>query len=255
MNPRKSNVLLGVPIGQRSLELATERALVAIEEKSPPVVFACAMSHSLNVAQSDAEFFAALCEADVVVADGVGVTLMARLAGIDVGTRIAGEEYFLSLMNALEMRGKGRVFFFGSSYKVLKLISERFVRQFPSLELCGVLSPPFRPWSDEENLEMIKMINNAHPDVLWVGMTAPKQEKWVYRSYQLLNVPFIGSIGAVFEYFAGTNQSPPRWIRSMGLETPYRLAMEPRRLWRRAIVSNTQFILRVLQQHVFRRGR
>lgn len=252
MKSQASNVLLGIPIGQPSLAAATESALAAIERKSPPVVFACAMSHSLNVAQTDAEFAEALRQADMVVADGVGVTLMSRLARVDVGARIAGEEFFFSLMNALENRGKGRVFFFGATDKTLGLISERFQREFPSLELCGVLSPPFRPWSDEENQKMINKINSAKPDVLWVGMGAPKQEKWVYRSRKALNAPLIGSIGAVFDYFAGTNPPPPSWVRRWGLETPYRLMREPRRLWRRALISNLMFVIRVLQKHVLR---
>ena len=136
MKDQVSNILLGIPIGQPSLKAATDRALAAIERASPPIVFACAMSHSLNVAQTDAEFAEALRQADMVVADGVGVTLMGRLAGVDVGVRIAGEEFFFSLMNALEKQGKGRIFFFGSSNKVIELISERFQQEFPSLELC-----------------------------------------------------------------------------------------------------------------------
>ncbi len=255
MKSQEKNVLLGIPIGQQSVEVATERALAAINRKSNPVVFACAMSHSLNVAHSDLEFANALREADIVVADGVGVTLMGRLAGVDVGTRIAGEEFFFSLMNALEKSGKGRVFFFGATNKALDLISERFQREFPSLELCGVLSPPFRPWSVEENREMVENINSTSPDVLWVGMGAPKQEKWVYQNYNSLNAPLIGSIGAVFDYFAGTNPPPPRWVRRYGLETPYRLMREPRRLWRRAIISNMMFVLRVLQEHILGFGR
>ena len=254
MKDRVSNILLGIPIGQPSLKAATDRALAAIERTSPSIVFACAMSHSLNVAQTDAEFAEALRQADMVVADGVGVTVMGRLAGVDVGARIAGEEFFFSLMNALEKRGKGRIFFFGSSNKVIELISERFQQEFPSLELCGVVSPPFRPWSEEENHKMIGKINRANPDVLWVGMGAPKQEKWVYQNRKALNVPVIGSIGAVFDYFAGTNPPPPPWVRKWGLETPYRLMREPRRLWRRALISNLMFVIRVLQQHILRVG-
>ena len=255
MKAEATNVLLGIPIGQKSLETATQLALAPIERNSPPIVFACAMAHSLNVAQTDNEFAEALRQADIVVADGVGVSLMARLAGVDVGIRIAGEEFFYSLMNALEKRGNGRVFFFGATNNVLNLITSRFQREFPSLELCGVLSPPFMPWSEAENQKMLDVIINAKPDVLWVGMGAPKQEKWVYRNRNALNVPLIGSIGAVFDYFAGTNPPPPPLVRRWGLETPYRLMREPKRLWRRALISNFMFVIRVIQKHILRVGR
>ena len=101
---------------------------------------------------------------------------------------------------------------------------------------------------------MVSRINDANPDVLWVGMGAPKQEKWVYRNRNALQAPLIGSIGAVFDYFAGTNPPPPRWVRRCGLETPYRLMREPRRLWRRALISNLMFVIRVIQRHILRAG-
>lgn len=254
MNREMNNVLLNIPIGCPSIEAAVDKSMAAIEGKASPMVFAFAMAHSLNVAQTDKDFAQALHAADIVVADGVGVSVLGRLAGVDVGVRIPGEVYFLSLMNALEKRGKGRIFFFGSSENVLELIGERLKSEFPSLELCGVLSPPYRPWSDLENLEMIEQINAVSPDVLWVGMGAPKQEKWVHKSHDMLDVPVIGSIGAVFDYFAGTIPAPPSWVRRMGLETPYRLIKEPRRLWRRVFLSNAMFVLRVFRQHILRIG-
>lgn len=244
--------ILGIEIGQSSLEMATNEALNAIDQKRRPIVFACANSHSLAVAQKDQEFFNALSNADQVVADGVGVTVIARIARIDVGARIVGEAYFLSLMKAMEKRGSGRVYFFGSTDKVLKLISKRFHNDFPSLELCGLYSPPFREWSENENQEMITKINLAKPDVLWIGMTAPKQEKWVHKNRHLLNTPVIGSIGAAFDFFAGTVPSPPNWVRSMGVETIYRLFMEPKRLWKRVFISDMKFLILATWKHIFR---
>lgn len=243
-------VFLGVTIGREPLQALTAAALAAIEGVRPQIVFACANSHSLAVTQTDPEFFAALNNAEQVVADGVGLTLMAKLAGMDVGPRIAGEQYFFSVMQALRGRGHGRVFFFGSSEQVLQRIEARFAREFPSLELCGVLSPPFRPWSEAENNSMIERINTAKPDVLWVGMTAPRQEKWVYRNRSRLNVRVIGSIGAVFDFFAETVASPPEWVRRYGLETVYRFLKEPKRLWYRVFISNGKFVLLALRKHV-----
>jgi len=256
MNNENANILLGIPIGPLSLESAITDALEAIDRKKQPVVFACANTHSVVVAQSDPVFFNALNDADQVVADGVGVKIMGRFARIDIGPRIVGEEYFTSLMQALEQRKHGRIFFFGSSDDVLRKIAGKIETTYPSLTLCGVLSPPFRSWSVDENAEMIKTINNAKPDVLWVGMTAPKQEKWVFDNRHELDVPVIGSIGAVFDFFAGVIPSPPPWVRKAGLEAFYRLFRNsnPRRFWLRGL-SIPKLVFMVLREHILTRPR
>lgn len=185
----------------------------------------------------------------MVVADGIGVTVMARLVGVPIGPRITGTDYFHAVLGALQQRGGGRVFFFGSSQQVLDLIVKRFVADFPSLTLCGTLSPPFGEWSDEENRRMVQVINEAKPDVLWVGMTAPKQEKWVEFNRRELNAPMIGSIGAVFDFYAGTYSRAPQWMCRMGLEWAYRFLLEPRRMWRRNFLSAPRFVWLVLRYH------
>ena len=249
-------VLLGIPIGQPSLEVAVNDALAAIDRKRPPIVFACANTHSVVIAQKDPVFLNALNDADQVVADGVGVKIVGRLARIDVGPRIIGEEYFSSLMRSLELRGSGRIFFFGSSDFVLRKIAERVKQVYPSLTLCGMLSPPFRVWPEEENSGMVKTIADSRPDVLWVGMTAPKQENWVFNNRHLLDVPVIGSIGAVFDYFAGTVPSPPRWVRKAGLEFLYRAFRNtsPWTFWLRGL-SFPKLVFLVLRKHTLRRRR
>ena len=108
------------------------------------------------VAQSDPSFQFALTQANLVVADGVGVSFMARLVGVQIGPRITGTDYFQAVLKALQERGGGRVFFFGSSQRVLDLIAKRFAADFPALTLCGMYSPPFGFWSEEENLRMVQ---------------------------------------------------------------------------------------------------
>jgi N-acetylglucosaminyldiphosphoundecaprenol N-acetyl-beta-D-mannosaminyltransferase len=251
MSQRDAGILLGVAIDRKSLGAATIDALAAIDRKREPVVFACANPHSLVEAQHDRVFKSALNSANFVVADGVGVTMMAKYARVDVGPRIAGHNYFAAVLGALEKRGAGRVFFFGSSQRVLDLISEKFKRDFPSLTLCGVLSPPYGVWSDEENMAMVATINAAHPDVLWVGMTAPKQEKWVAANCEQLDVPVTGSIGAVFDFYAGTYPRAPGWMCKLGLEWLFRLVKEPRRMWRRNFISSPKFVAMVVWRHIF----
>jgi N-acetylglucosaminyldiphosphoundecaprenol N-acetyl-beta-D-mannosaminyltransferase len=236
--------MLGVRVGTRTLPELTAAAQESIVRRERSFVFACANPHSLVVANSDAEFRSALGSADAVVADGVGCQWGARLLGVSVGPRITGTDFFLSTMRMLDERG-GRAFFFGSSEHVLEKLTLRARRDFPHLAL-GALSPPFRPWSEVENSAMVSRINAFAPDVLWVGMTAPKQEKWVAANVQALEAPVIGSIGAVFDYYAGVTQRAPGWVCRAGLEWLYRLPREPRRLWRRTLISAPQFVWLVL---------
>jgi N-acetylglucosaminyldiphosphoundecaprenol N-acetyl-beta-D-mannosaminyltransferase len=119
-----------------------------------------------------------------------------------------------------------------------------------------MLSPPFKDEFDEaDDAAMIAAVNAARPDVLWVGMTAPKQEKWIYRNHDRLDVPFTGAIGAAFDFYAGTKKRAPQWVGQMGLEWLPRLVREPRRLWRRNLVSTPKFLYKVLAQVVFQMGR
>jgi len=246
----EAGVLLDIPIGSKPLAALTCDSLAAMEGKRSQLVFACANPHSLVIAQTDSSLKQALMNAEHVVADGVGITLMARLARVRCGPRITGHDYFYALLNALQQRGQGRIFFFGSSQRVLDLIVERFRHEFPALTLCGIHSPPFGAWSEDENTRMIRLINDAQPDVLWVGMTAPKQETWVQTNRKRLRVPVIGSIGAVFDFYAGTHPRSPRWICRLGLEWVYRFVREPRRMWRRNFVSAPKFIGLIVWRHI-----
>ncbi|MEK6801200.1 MAG: WecB/TagA/CpsF family glycosyltransferase [Nitrospirota bacterium] len=247
---RDLGILLNVPIDSKSLHVSTQDALQAIEHKADRIVFVCANPHSIVVAQSDPSFLKAFHQATLVVPDGVGVTLMARLAGVSVGPRITGADYFFSVMKAINSRGHGRVFFFGSTVRVLDLVAKRFKTDFPSLTLCGTYSPPFGLWSRDENAKMVATINQAQPDILWVGMTAPKQEKWVEENRHRLDVPIIASVGAVFDFYAGTYERAPDWMCRTGLEWAYRFIREPRRMWKRYFISSPKFILLVVWSHI-----
>ncbi len=246
---RDAGMVLGIPIDRKPLVDVVQESMHAIDRRASQRVFACANPHSLVVAQQDTDFHSALTHADLVVADGVGALVVARWAGIHIGPRITGTDYFQGVLHALQQCNGGRVFFFGSSRHVLDRIAKRFASEFPSLTLCGTLSPPYGNWSELENLRMVKAINDAKPDVLWVGMTAPKQEKWVEANRRQLNVPVIGSIGAVFDFYAETYSRAPKWICDSGFEWAYRFIREPRRMWQRNFVSAPKFVWLVLWRH------
>ena len=255
MTIHAADSLLNIHIDRVSLAEITGETLRAINRKTSQKVFVCANPHSLVVAQRDLGFQAALNQADFVAADGVGVSLITRLAGVQTVPRITGTDYFDAVLRGLREHGVGRIFFFGSSPRVLDLISKRFASEFPSLTLCGTYSPPYGSWSEEENHQMIQVINAAKPDVLWVGMTAPKQEKWVEANRHKLTAPVIGSIGAVFDFYAGTYARAPRWVCRTGFEWAYRFILEPRRMWRRNFVSAPKFLWLVLRRHVLWSGK
>jgi N-acetylglucosaminyldiphosphoundecaprenol N-acetyl-beta-D-mannosaminyltransferase len=242
--------LLGVRVGAGSLGSLVAAARECTLGRKESFVFACANPHSLVVAQSDEAFRRALEGASAVVADGVGCVWMAALLGVSVGPRITGTDFFLATMAMLNERG-GRVFFFGSSGRVLQMLRERISTDFPNVEVA-TRSPPFGAWSAEQNDHMVAEILAFAPDALWVGMTAPKQEKWVYDNAARLSVPIIGSIGAVFDYYAGATVRAPQWICDLGLEWLYRLPREPKRLWRRTFVSAPIFLWCALRERIAR---
>lgn len=245
MNERR---LLGVRVGTRSLANLVVDAQAAIARRNASFIVACANPHSLVVAQSDELFRYALNTANAVVADGVGCQWAATIAGASVGPRITGTDLFLAIMGLLN-RDSGSAFFFGSRPEVLAKLTERVSEEFPRVKI-KVLSPPYSIWSKDRNRQMIHDIHAFNPDVLWVGMTAPKQEKWVAANSCQLRVPVIASIGAVFDYYARVTQRAPQWICNLGLEWLYRLPREPRRLWRRTFISGPLFLWSVLRERM-----
>ena len=144
---------------------------------------------------------------------------------------------------------KPKVMFMGSSEKVLGMIREKAKVVYPHLEVV-TYSPPYKPeFTEEDNAAIIKAINDANPDLLWIGMTAPKQEKWAYSHWNELDIHcHCGTIGAVFDFFAGTAKRAPKWWQEHSLEWLYRLIIEPKRMWRRYIIGNALFLWNVWKE-------
>jgi len=214
---------------------------------------ACANPHSLVVASRDQQFCKALKCADLLIPDGAGILVAARALNLPIKERVAGFEFFQGLSVELAKNGGGRYFFIGSSEHVLGLITQNLNLEFPEITVCGTLSPPYKPeFSAEENAAMVAAINAAQPDVLWVGMTAPKQEKWIYENRGKLEVPFTGAIGAVFDFYAGTRQRSSGFWQRIGLEWLPRFFREPRRLWERNMKSTPIFLYWIAKEKIKR---
>jgi N-acetylglucosaminyldiphosphoundecaprenol N-acetyl-beta-D-mannosaminyltransferase len=155
---------------------------------------------------------------------------------------VAGWDLFAFEMERLNQKG-GKCMFMGSSEKVLALVKKRASVDYPNITV-ETYSPPYKlKFNEEDDLAIINAINVADPDLLWIGMTAPKQEKWTYSHWNELNIHcHVGTIGAVFDFFAGTAKRAPLWLQNHGLEWLYRLVKEPRRMWRRYLIGNVLFL-------------
>ena len=213
-------------------------------------------AHSFNVAQKDSLFAEALTKGDYLIPDGASIIKACKLlkAKSQPKERIAGWDLFAFEMQKLNEKGEMRneklkVMFMGSSEKVLGKIREKAAVDYPHLEVV-TYSPPYKPeFSDEDNAAIIKAINDANPDLLWIGMTAPKQEKWTYQHWSELNIQcHVGPIGAVFDFYAGTAQRAPKWWQEHSMEWLYRLIKEPKRMWRRYVIGNPLFLWNISKE-------
>jgi len=204
-------------------------------------------AHSFNTVQFDVDFHKALKFSDVLLPDGISIVWAMRMLTGEKLHKIAGADLFkyeMERVNAL----RGKCFFLGSSEESLKKIKIKASREYPNVKVF-FYSPPYKSeFSDEESIMMIDAVNSVEPDVLFVGMTAPKQEKWAYENFNNLAVGHICCIGAVFDFYAGTVKRAPDWMIHFGLEWYYRLIKEPRRMWRRYLIGNIRFIGYVLRE-------
>ena len=214
-------------------------------------------AHSYNTALKDPLFAKALMKGDVLIPDGASIVKACKRlnAKSKPKERIAGWDLFVHEMSELEKdansnsKDSKKVMFMGSSERVLGLIKIKSAEIYPNLEVV-TYSPPYKPeFSKEDNAAIVTAINSENPDLLWIGMTAPKQEKWTYTHWNELNIHcHVGTIGAVFDFFAGTAKRAPQWWQDHSLEWLYRLIIEPKRMWRRYIIGNSLFIRNILKE-------
>lgn len=181
--------------------------------------------------------------------DGRPLSVYAKLIGIKDVSQVAGPDFMGKCL--AKFTGK-RHYFYGATEKTLSLLKANLLRNYPGLSIVGMYSPPFRPLSEEELSEVTQKIRNAEPDFVWVGLGAPKQEEWMGQNWQTLSPAILFGVGAAFDFYAGTVLRAPLWMRELGLEWLYRLFKEPRRLWKRYLVTNTVFLWRLSRDWVTR---
>jgi len=245
-DPRTVDVM-GYPVWKIGTQKCAEAILHSIVE-SERKWLACLNPHSYVVALDKPDFRKALFNADFLLPDGFGIILASKVLGSKLQERITGQDVFAAVCNALQTRGGGTVYFLGSTEHVLDIIKENMARDWPRLKVVGTWSPPFKEnFSDDDNREMASRINSVKPDVLWVGMTAPKQEEWICKMLPSLDVRFAGAIGAVFDFYSGRVRRSHPLFRRLGLEWLPRLIRQPKRLWRRTFISAPVFLWQVFR--------
>ncbi len=211
-----------------------------IEERGGGRYIAVTGMHGVVEAQHDSTFKNVLNAADLVVPDGMPLVWLGRLQGQSLPRRVYGPELMLAFCQASAPRGY-RHFFFGGAPGVPEQLAEVLQERFPELQVVGTYSPPFRSLTPQEDEEIIQVIRNAAPDIVWVGLSTPKQEQWMYEHRERLSVPVLIGVGAAFDFHTGRVKQAPLWMREHGLEWLFRLIQEPRRLWRRYIIHGAKF--------------
>jgi N-acetylglucosaminyldiphosphoundecaprenol N-acetyl-beta-D-mannosaminyltransferase len=190
--------------------------------------------HGIAESRSDIEFCDALNSADLVVPDGMPLVWLGRWHRHPLKRRVYGPEFMETF--CAETGATYRHFFYGGGPGIAETLAES-LRQRYGIVVAGIYTPPFRPLTETEQQEVASYVNQASPHVLWVGLSTPKQEKWMHGSRNQLSVPVMLGVGAAFDFNCGNTRQAPVWMQENGLEWLFRLSTEPQRLWRRYLIS------------------
>jgi N-acetylglucosaminyldiphosphoundecaprenol N-acetyl-beta-D-mannosaminyltransferase len=239
--------ILGIPIALTHYDQAMDAMDSMIERREAG--FVCAVPvHAVMVAQDDPEMYAALRQSTLSVPDGMPLVWAANLLGEHLPDRVYGPELMLRYNRRCAEKGHRVWLYGGRDQGSLVQLALSMRRRHPGIQIVGGYSPPFRSLSEEEEDSIVEQINRDRPDVLWVGIGVPKQEKWMARMRERLDVPVMCGVGAAFDFHAGRISQAPRWMQERGLEWTYRIAQEPRRLLPRYLYFNPKFLASFTRQ-------
>jgi N-acetylglucosaminyldiphosphoundecaprenol N-acetyl-beta-D-mannosaminyltransferase len=204
--------------------------------------------------QKNSDYKNVVNSAGMVTPDGMPVVWLGKASGSPTIDRTYGPDLMLAMTEAGQAQGR-RHFWYGGKPETLDFLEQSFQKKFPAMNLAGKYSPPFVPYAQKESQDVIRMINEAKPDILWVGLGSPKQDFWMSLNRPLLDVPVIIGVGAAFDFLSGQKPQAPRWMQRSGLEWLFRLASEPRRLWRRYLIGNIEFLYYLSRERIKRLSR
>jgi len=251
MKNGKVNILnIGVSIG--SIKSILHEAVRLIDNNQK--FYICTVNAYLAVkANEDRELLKILNNAEVVIPDGMPLVWYSRLLRKPIPERISGYDFFYNFSKIANKKKYSYFFFGGMNDIVLVRLKNRLKKEFENIEVKGLICPPIMDtFPDEFDDYIVSTINKCKPDVLWVGVSAPKQEKWIYKNINRLNIKMAFGIGAAFNFYANVVRRAPLWMQKTGLEWLYRIYAEPKRLFGKYLIYNTKFIVLVFKG-LFRR--
>jgi N-acetylglucosaminyldiphosphoundecaprenol N-acetyl-beta-D-mannosaminyltransferase len=238
--------VLGVKISAIDMALAVDLAQRWIERGNPGYVCLAGV-HGVMEAQHDPELLRIFNHAAIAAPDGMPMTWVGRLQGFTKMDRVFGPDFMLEMCRISIERGY-RNFLYGGKPGVAQLLGENLQRRFPGLQVAGTYTPPFRSLSPQEENDLAAHVRQLRPHILWVGLSTPKQERFMAQYAGRLEVPLLAGVGAAFDFHTGGIRDCPHWIKRAGLQWAHRLMQEPQRLWKRYLVNNPAFLFRIAVQ-------
>ena len=244
--------VLGVRISAMDMTEACTAVESLIKNKEKGYVCVCPVSTIMECVH-DAAVMRVVNNATLVTPDGMPTVWIGKTRGFKNMDRVYGPDLMLEICRISSSKGY-RHFFYGATAEVLEKLEAALKKRFPGLEICGKFAPPFRPLTKDEDEKIVGLINAAKPDCLWVGLGSPKQDLWIDAHRAVLEVPVMLAVGAAFDFHAGTKPQAPRWMQRTGFEWLFRLGTEPRRLWRRYLMGNSEFLYLLLKESWHKRS-
>jgi N-acetylglucosaminyldiphosphoundecaprenol N-acetyl-beta-D-mannosaminyltransferase len=241
----RANVL-GVGISALNLDLAVAAVAEALERRTKGYVCVTGV-HGVSEAQRDPAFRAILNHSFLNTPDGMPTVWMGRWQGFRQMQRVYGPDLMLRVCEFTQSRGYTH-FLYGGAPGVAEALKSRLEERFPELKIAGTYTPPFRPLTAEEEQQLQLLVDQLKPDIFWVGLSTPKQEKFMAQYWQKLEATLFFGVGAAFDFHAGRVRQAPRWMQRAGLEWLFRLGCDPGRLWKRYLKNNPLFVLRAACQ-------
>lgn len=237
--------VLGVGISAVTMTSAVEHIAGWVETREQHYVCVSGV-HGVMESQSDPALMRIHNESGLTTPDGMPMVWAARFAGVKHAERVYGPDLILEVCKRAADEGWSS-YFYGGHPGVPEILAQRLSEQFPGFKVAGTHSPPFHALDEEEDRVEIDRINAADPDLLWIGLSTPKQERWMASHVGRVKAPVMLGVGAAFDIHAGLLPQAPTWMQQSGLEWLYRVYREPKRLWRRYLHNNPRFVVKILR--------
>src|ERR1700722_4933364 len=238
--------VLGVKVSAINLDMAVDLADRWIAAQKPGYICVTGV-HGVMEAQKDAEFLSILNHAFINTPDGMPMSWVGHLQGHSHMDRVFGPDFMAAMCRLSAERGY-RHFLYGGEPGVAELLKEALQARFPGLRVVGTYTPPFRSLTAAEEDDVLTQVQASKPHILWVGLSTPKQERFMDHYIDRLKVPLLVGVGAAFDYHTGRIRDCPRWVKRAGLQWLHRLLQDPKRLWKRYLRNNPAFVWNIVLQ-------